>query len=252
MNSVLQCLTYTVPLEKHLTNHHKTCKRCGFCSACALELHIKKSLSSRKPFTPKPFVLNLKKIAKHFRNGRQEDSHEFLRFLIDGIHDLLKKGEKSIIQDVFGGIFQSQVVCLKCKTKSNKFDPLMDISLDIKNCDSIEQALFRYSASENLNKGNQYKCANCNMLRDAQKRVTIKKSPQILTIQLKRFGFCSSYGSKVTRCVKYPEELKLQPFMSEANVSNTSYQLYGVLVHAGHTCNSGHYYSFVRNRFNSW
>jgi hypothetical protein len=166
------------------------------------------------------------------------------------MHDILKDKQKnSPIQDIFGGSFQSQVVCLHCNFKSDKLDPIMDISLDIKNCESIEQAFFRYTTTENLVRENQYKCEKCNRLRDAQKRVTIKKAPQILTIQLKRFGFFSYSGSKVTRHIQYPEVLKLRPFSSDNH--DATYHLYGVLVHAGHTCNSGHYYAFVKNG-NTW
>jgi hypothetical protein len=166
------------------------------------------------------------------------------------MHDILKDKQKhSPIQDIFGGSFQSQVVCLHCNFKSDTLDPIMDISLDIKNCESIEQAFYRYTTTEDLVRENQYKCEKCNRLRDAQKKVTIKKTPQVLTIQLKRFGFFSYSGSKVTRHIRYPEVLKLRPFSSDQQ--DATYNLYGVLVHAGHTCNSGHYYAFVKNG-HSW
>jgi ubiquitin C-terminal hydrolase len=89
LNSVIQCLTYTQPLQKFLLNskHKFNCKRAQFCSVCTFEDHIKKCLSmnTSQAIMPKQFVANLKKIAKHFRNGKQEDSHEFLRFLVDGM-----------------------------------------------------------------------------------------------------------------------------------------------------------------------
>jgi len=38
-------------------------------------------------YTPTVITNNLKKIGKTLRKGRQEDAHEFLRFLIDGLQN---------------------------------------------------------------------------------------------------------------------------------------------------------------------
>ncbi|KAJ3325253.1 Ubiquitin carboxyl-terminal hydrolase 36 [Boothiomyces sp. JEL0866] len=125
----------------------------------------------------------------------------------------------------------------------------MDISIDIKNCNSIEQALLKYTAPEYLNKDNQYKC---NKLRDAEKRITIHESPEILTLQLKRFGYRP--GSKVTRHIKFPERLLLDPYLSANKITGkkVEYELYGVLMHSGHSTNSGHYFSFVKHTNGCW
>jgi ubiquitin C-terminal hydrolase len=255
MNSVLQSLVYIKPLQELmlLKSHKKECKRAGFCCVCALEDHAAKCLESKSPFTPKAFILNLKKIAKHFRHGRQEDSHEFLRFLVDGMHEELKTKRTSPIQKIFGGSCQSQVKCLTCKFPSNTIDPIMDISLDIKNCNSVEQALYRFTAAEILNNGNQYKCEKCKKLVDAQKQTTIKSLPKILTIQLKRFGYLGS-GKKVNRHVKFSEHMNLKAFLSDESSEKENvvdYNLVGVLVHAGHSCGSGHYFTFVKSS-GSW
>ena len=165
MNSVLQCLTYTPPLNNYFSQNMHICNSNGFCLACAMQEHTKKSFSSQV-ITPKPFIQNLKKIAKHFRFGRQEDSHEFLRFLVDGIHDVMagkkkpkdKDNTKTIIKDTFGGALQSQVKCTACHSISNTNDPLMDICLDIKKCSTLEQAFQRFTTVETLSGSNKYKC----------------------------------------------------------------------------------------------
>ena len=128
----------------------------------------------------------------------------------------------------------------------------MDISLDIKNCNSIEQALYRFSAPELLNKSNQYKCEKCKKLVDAHKRMCIGKEPKVLVIQLKRFNSFFRNASKVTRPVKFSEILDINPYLAASSNENKtvsaapSYTLVGVLVHSGHSCNSGHYYSYVK------
>ncbi|KAJ3347755.1 Ubiquitin carboxyl-terminal hydrolase 36 [Kappamyces sp. JEL0680] len=159
---------------------------------------------------------------------------EWFALVADTQNDAVKRGGKgkSAIETIFGGSFASQIKCFGCQTVSNKHDLIMDISLDIKNCASIEQALFR-----------------CNGLRDAQKRFVFNLAPNVLMVQLKRFGMYGRFGSKVTRHVKFAEELSLEPFLSEESLQrggNYRYRLVGILMHAGNTCNSGHYYSYVR------
>jgi len=63
-----------------------------------------------------------------------------------------------MIYQIFGGYLQSQVKCLECKYNSNTFDPCLDLSLDIKGCDSVKRALELFIKPELLSKGNKYKC----------------------------------------------------------------------------------------------
>lgn len=85
-------------------------------------------------------------------------------------------------------------------------------------------------------------------------------------VHLKRFDF--SHAGKLSHFVTYPETLSLKTLVADlpilnsaasANANNdikllknTSYKLYGVLVHLGYTCKSGHYYSYVRGPNNAW
>ena len=50
--------------------------------------------------------------------------------------------------------------------------------------------------------------------------------------------------------VSFQERLDMGPFMSEKQTA--MYTLVGVLVHSGHTCNSGHYYSYVKSSDGHW
>lgn len=163
MNSVLQCLLYTAPLRQEFLRleHQKFCKREKFCSVCALQNLFFKCSKQKNPVSPSHIANNLRSIARHFRLGRQEDSHEFLRFLVDQMHETLKGGKSnktSLIQKMFGGTFANEVKCCFCSKVSTKLDPMMDLSLDIKNCSSVEQALFKFIAAEKLCKENQYRC----------------------------------------------------------------------------------------------
>ncbi|ORX62482.1 cysteine proteinase, partial [Anaeromyces robustus] len=225
---------------------------------CELEKHVSMALGSGKDsVVPRSIASRIKNIAKHMRIGRQEDAHEFLRFVIEGLqnsvlHNRIK--ETNMIYQIFGGYLQSQVKCLECKYNSNTFDPCLDLSLDIKGCDSVKRALELFIKPEILSKGNKYKCSRCKKLTNAQKQITIYQAPMVLTIQLKRFDFARSFygGGKIGKVVNFDEVLNLGPYMSKSHREIPIYRLYAVLVHYGGSCNSGHYYCFVKNSNGIW
>lgn len=118
---------------------------------CLMMKHVNQALSRASPvIKPYPICQRLKSIAKHFNMGRQEDAHEFLRYVIDHMwrsclsiheHDMGIAGTGSkfdhltksttAINQIFGGYHRSQVLCMNCKEKSNTYDYFMDFMLDI-------------------------------------------------------------------------------------------------------------------------
>ena len=160
-----------------------------------------------------------------------------------------KLGHDSPIQDIFGGTFDNKITCLTCKKESVTVDKMMDISLNIRQCVSIEQAFKKFTQAEHLTKDNQYKCENCKKHRDAKKQTLLGKLPLVMTIQLKRFGF-SKYGSKISNFVSFPEVLDVGQFAG--NRKSIKYQLFAVLVHSGGSCSSGHYYTHIKSNENKW
>ena len=76
----------------------------------------------------------------------------------------------------------------------------------------------------------------------------------MLTVQLKRFSFHRMFGDKINKHIQFPLEFDLAPFMSDhtASSSRVMYDLLGVVVHAGHDPQSGHYYSFVKAERGQW
>jgi hypothetical protein len=201
-------------------------------------------------------------IGKHFRLGRQEDSHEFIRYLIEGVQramsgdDKLTRVDQGALFSVFGGYLQSQVKCQVCGYESNTLDPVLDMSLEIKSkhIQSIQSALSHFCAPEILDGDNKYKCPRCNKKVRAQKQFTIRQPPHVLTLQLKRFGFMGLFGgnNKITKSINYPDQLTLDPYLSHKPQRPHSYSLYGVLVHTGSSTHSGHYFSFVRAANQLW
>lgn len=265
LNSVLQCLSYTPPLVNYiLSGHHKNkCTHQGFCAMCEYHSHLVRVRKSTGVVKPIPIVHNLRVFAKHFRNGHQEDAHEFLRYFIDSLQKISLIGHQpskldvfskhtTVIHQIFGGYHRSQVKCLKCKRTSNTYDPLLDISLDIKGFPTLQKALSSSIKPDLLDEENKYACPFCKELTRAKKQLTVHVLPKVLTIQLKRFEFNTLFGGKINKTVQYQEYLDMRPFMSDKEGPKEWYRLYAVLVHYGYSCHSGHYYCYVRNSNGIW
>ncbi|CAN6252961.1 unnamed protein product [Urochloa humidicola] len=265
LNSVLQCLTYTEPFVAYLqsSKHESSCRASGFCALCALQDHVTSALrSTGKILSPMLFVKNLRCISRNFRNSRQEDAHELMVSLLESMHKCcLPSGipsespsayEKSLVHRIFGGRLRSQVRCTNCSHCSNKFDPFLDLSLEIGNATTLLKALYNFTEEEVLDGGEKhYNCQQCKQKVAAKKRFLIDKAPSVLTIHLKRFSPFNPL-QKIDKKVDFPTTLNLKPFVSDSEGTDFKYRLYGVLVHAGWNTQSGHYYCFVRTSSGLW
>ncbi|KAE8604703.1 hypothetical protein XENTR_v10014798 [Xenopus tropicalis] len=259
MNSVLQCLTYTAPLANYFLTceHSKRCVKKGFCMMCLMQKHIAqvKSVSGRGAIKPVEVYNALNRIAGHFKQGRQEDAHEFLRYAVDALQQACLTGYDSLdrtttfIHQVFGGYLRSEVRCLNCSGVSDTFDQFLDLQLDIKKANSVIEALKEYVRPENLGES-CYKCSKCNEMVTATKTFSIHQPPNVLTLCLNRFDVFSE--NKISKMVTYPEFIDIHPYTSEKSEGTINYRLYAVLVHAGNTCNSGHYYCYVQAPNSKW
>ncbi|KAJ9141194.1 hypothetical protein P3X46_031762 [Hevea brasiliensis] len=265
LNSVLQCLTYTEPLAAYLQSgkHQNSCHIAGFCALCAIQKHVSRALQSTgRSLVPKDLVSNLRCISRNFRNARQEDAHEYMVNLLESMHKCcLPSGvpsespaayEKSLVHKIFGGRLCSQVECQQCLYCSNKFDPFLDLSLEIVKAGSLPVAIQNFTAAELLDGGEKhYQCQRCKQKVRAKKRLTVHKAPYVLTIHLKRFH-AHDPGRKVDKKVSFDRSLDMKPFVSGSYEGDLKYSLYGVLVHFGHSTHSGHYVCFVRTSSGIW
>lgn len=258
LNSVLQCLTYTPPLAAHLQSglHSSSCKAAGFCAMCGLERHVREALASNgRTVSPNYLAKNLRCISRSFQMWRQEDAHEYVRYLIEALQKCCSFelfAGKSLIKSVFGGRLRSQVKCTQCSHCSNKYDPFLDLSLEVARADSLQKALAHFTAIEVLDGDNKYHCSKCKTKVRALKQFTIDKAPPILTVQLKRFSSSGGYGGKIDKKVHFESILDLRPFVNGGEDEEIKYSLYAVLVHSGWSTHSGHYYCFVRTGMDTW
>ncbi|KAG2180031.1 hypothetical protein INT43_003818 [Umbelopsis isabellina] len=273
LNSTLQCLTYTPTFAEYLLDrlHSKSCKVKDFCAMCALQDHVQRCLLGDKSgggggvISPRNITGKLRAISSHMRLGRQEDSHEFLRHLMQAAQKSCLAGlgklphsvqETTAVHQIFGGYLRSQVRCLKCKAESNTYDPCLDLSVDINTSNTLHRALRDFIKVDHIGgRDNKYKCSACHSLVDAEKQMTIHQAPIALTVHLKRFTYNWRRGGmdKVSKHIEFPERLDISPFMSHTTRKTARpYELYGVLVHMGGGCHSGHYYAYVKNANGKW
>uniref|UniRef100_A0A6N2M5X9 USP domain-containing protein n=1 Tax=Salix viminalis TaxID=40686 RepID=A0A6N2M5X9_SALVM len=224
-NVVLQCLTYTRPFVAYLLNkgHQTECR----------------PSQSTLPFSPINMLSRLPNIGGNLGYGRQEDAHEFMRFAIDTMQSVCldefgeekavepASQETTIIQHIFGGRLQSQVICAKCNKISNQFENMMGLTVEIHgDAASLEECLDQFADKEWLHGENMYKCDRCNNYVKAWKRLTIQRAPNALTIALKSFQ-SGRYG-KLNKRVTFPE------MMSEGGDDTDVYKLYAVVVHGAY------------------
>lgn len=77
----------------------------------------------------------------------------------------------------------------------------------------------------------------------ARKQMVLHKLPNVLVIHLKRFSFGNMFA-KITKPVQFGAELVL----ASGPGAKVRYELYGVVVHHGHSTHSGHYIAYVKVR----
>ena len=253
MNSVLQCLMYSPPVSNFALDgldEEMRFRAGNFAALPALCDLVRATAARDTSLAPRAFASNVTHIVRHFRLGRQEDAHEFLRFLLQGMQAecvaaatgsvTAKDGETAFIHQTFGGYLKSTVKCMRCRYESNTFDPFLDLSLDV--ASSVTASLQSFTRSEKLGLDIGYKCSKCKVPVAASKGFSILIPPNVLTVHLKRFNF---RGGKVDRMVDFAEELDISAFLSRPG-QRVVYRLTSVLVHAGASSNSGHYFAFVR------
>lgn len=177
MNSALQCLVHLPEInyyfffdlyEKELNRTNPLGNKGEVAVAFSNLLHkLFDSTSSSSYVTPREFKYTLGRYSSMFHGYQQQDSQEFLSWLLDALHEDLnrihdkpycekpelkdedvndpqaivdlanqcwnqhKLRNDSIIVDLFTGLYESTLVCPECDKKSVTFDPFNDLTLPL-------------------------------------------------------------------------------------------------------------------------
>ncbi|CAN0904851.1 Ubiquitin carboxyl-terminal hydrolase 21 [Linum grandiflorum] len=234
ISSILQCLTHTVPLVMALRTHNHSLPRDsgsdGFC--CVLADHIERALaSSGEAIGPGYFYDNLScilsslcfhqlGISTSFQRDKQEDAHEFLQSLLAKLgggclHQNPAEISSSsqadnIVQQLFGGRFLNKLTCCSCGRVSDKYEPLIDLSLEIEEVDTLEGALGSFTQVERME--TKLTCDNCKDIVIMKKQLRLDWTPPVTIFHLKRFQSKGGSIEKIEKYVQFPLELDLRPY----------------------------------------
>ena len=179
---------------------------------------------------------------------------------------------ESRVSNLFGGQHLSRLQCPVCGCTSTSYETFYTLPLEIPRTGKahLYDCLKNYTKEEQLGRENPWTCPNCKVPREATKRITITRAPQILVIQLKRFRTLRrGFNDKNNVFVDFPVTgLDLTPFCvsplspsavqqvenqygpsilgsADKTIPPVEYNAYGVVQHFG-TLHGGHYTSLVR------
>lgn len=132
----------------------------------------------------------------------------------------------------------------------------LDLSLEIRKASTVRDALKSFTKAEVLDGANKYRCSSCGCKTRAVKRFSLHRVPHVLQLHLKRFETqWGGHSKKISRHVSFAMSMSVAEFVSESErgaMGSSTYSLYGVVVHSGHSVRSGHYYAFVRGSNGVW
>lgn len=267
MSTIIQALCHTPTLRNFFLSE----KYIGLCN------HATES----NPFSDKCIVCEMSKIFQNFYSGKtspfcldrllylvwtqarhlagyeQQDAHEFQIALLDLMHQQLAPRSNTptnralwdppmtMIDRIFTGRLQSDVICNRCGNVSTSVDPFSDISLDIetRSCTSsnhgsttntnhhssssdrdhndplksytLLQCLNEFTKKEELGPACKIDCDNCERQQESTKQMSINRIPIVVCLHFKRFEQSHiGNGRKISNFVSFPEELNMRDFMT--------------------------------------
>ncbi|PYH45847.1 putative ubiquitin C-terminal hydrolase [Aspergillus saccharolyticus JOP 1030-1] len=186
----------------------------------------------------------------------QMDVDEFYNLLFDRWEaQILRSEDKKKFRSFYGGQLVQQIKSKECPHISERLEPFSAIQCEIKGKATLEESLQAYVEGEIMQGDNKYSCTSCDRHVDAVKRACLKDVPDNLIFHLKRFDFdmVTMMRSKINDEFKFPERIDMSPYNVEyladqsTDLREDMFELVGVLVHSGNA-ESGHYYSFIRER----
>ncbi|XP_076631867.1 uncharacterized protein LOC143346988 isoform X3 [Colletes latitarsis] len=290
MNSVIQCLSNTRPLLEYLLNEQyladinttTSSMKGALIKAFSQVIHELWEVGGDHVVNTTALKSQIQRFAPRFMGYSQQDAQEFLRYLLEGLHEDVNRvtvkpqpihtdipemytdsqkaveswkrylrSEDSMIVDVFVGQLRSSLRCTSCDHVSVTLDPFWDLSLPIPTRSGtvkLSQCLEHFTREEVLDGDEKPTCSKCQMRRKCTKSFSIQKFPKILVIHLKRFSPMERFRGKLNVMVDFPlTGLDLSAFAAP-RVPGCTYNLYGVANHSG-TTYSGHYTAYCKHPY---
>nr|XP_061790702.1 ubiquitin carboxyl-terminal hydrolase 1-like [Nerophis lumbriciformis] len=178
--------------------------------------------------------------------------------------------------DLMERLFQGQLVlrtrCLECESFTERREDFQDISVpvmeeqhsDLDDLSSVSPypkaeektlnwAIAQFASVERIAGEDKYFCDTCRHYAEAERSLLFDKTPEVITIHLKRFSACNlemdphASLSKVNAPLQTPLTLSLEEWCTpRSSGKGYSYELFAVVMHSGLSIGSGHYTAYVR------
>lgn len=241
MNCILQALTHTPLLrdyflaDLHECHYNGEKSICLVCEMCRLFQEFYSGKST--PHIPIRLLHLVWTHARHLAGYEQQDAHEFLIATLDILHRHCIGPELStqeaivnnphncdcIIDQIFTGCLQSDVICQACNNVSTTIDPFWDISLDL-GPKSLLDCLERFTRREHLGSSAKIKCSKCQSYQESTKQLSMKKLPIVASFHLKRFEHSKHrpLHKKISTFISFPLYLDMSPFKASRRASSSS------------------------------
>lgn len=224
------------------------------------------------------FKFQCGKLNDAFAGKSQQDANEFLRTVLDGMHESLNKHKNrafvpveiqnvdgtdediaaqywsqykarnsSIVEKFFVHQERSCIECPICHMKARSFAPGMGVELSFPTTNNgrqqqtttIDDCFQQYCLPEILDQDSLYTCTKCNKKVPASKTLSFHTVPEILVVTLKRFRSYGDFSDKINSNILFGEELDIAPYVTGQAV-RTKYRLTGLVYHQGNM-HGGHY-----------
>ncbi|KAK1984311.1 ubiquitin carboxyl-terminal hydrolase [Colletotrichum cereale] len=225
------------------------------------------------------FWISEKKAFENLVTTKEQDAHEFFQFLAEELHERNGDGKRPetgsehtcncIVHQTFYGKLQSSTTCQNCGGVTNAVQSFLDLSLGLENLShkrkkggpKVPSLTLQECLDEEYVKSDkcEYRCHNCSSMQQAKRATSIKRLPNVLAIQLKRFeykqGRHDRAPSKIDTIVNFPLQLNMLPYTTRGRGADPkdafelgrscTYDLLSVVVHVGEI-DTGHYVSYCR------
>ena len=289
INSCMQVLSHTHKLNELLDDSNLSNKINKVVDSLILMEwnNLRKMLwENNCVISPAKWINTIHKVAKSkgallFTEYSQNDSHEFLLFILDCFHNSLKRevemnikgsveceqdklaiscykmikkiyeNEYSEIVNMFFGIHVSQISDVDNNVLSFNPEPFLNIDIPIpdkKNVDILD-CLNEYVNYDLLFGENQWFHEKENKKIDAKKNIVFWSLPEIFIITFKRFKNTLKKNQKL---INFPlTDLDLSSYIKGYNKNSYKYDLYGIINHSGSLL-GGHYWSYIKNADDKW
>ncbi|XP_043268085.1 ubiquitin carboxyl-terminal hydrolase 8 isoform X2 [Venturia canescens] len=283
MNSIIQCLSNNIRLAKYfnedayLDDLNKSLNICKQGQVADEVAHVIKALwrGQYKSISPRDLKVVIGQYRLQFDCNEQQDSHEFLVFLLDWLHNDLKKGVEyylgnhntarkqwfkslnngeSIISELFMGQLKSSIICSTCNNSSITYETFNSLTLSLPNTNrcTLDDCVKKFVTGQKVS---GWTCDNCKAPREATKKFDFIKLPPTVVIHLNRFADNEGWLQKSNTSVDFPlGDFNLDTYLVDDDNSKDNQiqydfhrmSLYAVSVHYG-TMSGGHYTAYCRN-----